>query len=184
MRVYVRSVLDCSPLMAWNEVRKSSLLIEVMYPIARIEPVDRAEFPDRWVEGETVRCRSYLFGALPLGTRTIFLERIDHSAHEIQSRESDLVVHRWDHLIRIEATAVGQTLYSDSVEIEAGLLTLPVWLFASLFYRHRQRRWRRVARATVGSGCRALTDVDILADTSDTTAVKELIGKSNRIVLE
>ena len=32
------------------------------------------------------------------------------------------------------------------IVIEAGPLTLLVWLFANWFYRHRQRRWRRVAR--------------------------------------
>jgi hypothetical protein len=65
---------------------------------------------------------------------------------EIQSRESEPLVRRWDHLIRIRPTPDGQTLYSDEIIIEAGWVTLVVWLFAHCFYRHRQRKWRRIAR--------------------------------------
>src|SRR5205814_10309082 len=95
--------------------------------------------------------RIYLFGIIPLGTHTIFLERIDSEAREIQSRESEWLVRRWDHLIRVRPAADGQTLYSDEILIEAGWLTAFVWLFAHWFYRHRQRRWRRVARRLVAA---------------------------------
>jgi hypothetical protein len=39
---------------------------------------------------------------------------------------------------------------SDEIEIEAGWLTFFVWLFAQWFYRHRQRKWRNVARRLSG----------------------------------
>jgi hypothetical protein len=32
------------------------------------------------------------------------------------------------------------------IEIACGFLTLPVWAFAWLFYRHRQRRWKKLLR--------------------------------------
>jgi hypothetical protein len=146
MRVYVDSVLSCSPEKVWDEVQKSSLLLEVIRPLVLIVPVDAAEFPERWIEGATVRCTSYLFGVIPLGTRTLFAERIDHAAREIQSRESDPLVRRWDHLIRVKPARDGGTHYSDEIVVEAGFLTPFVWLFARWFYRHRQRRWRRVAK--------------------------------------
>ena len=116
-----------------------------IHPLAKVVPVDAPEFPERWTEGATVRCRSYLFDVLPIGTRGIFLERIDPVARQIQSREFDLLVRRWDHLIQLRPTGDGRTLYSDKIELEAGFLTVLVWLFAQWFYRHRQRRWRRVA---------------------------------------
>jgi hypothetical protein len=45
-------------------------------------------------------------------------------------------------------TAAGddRTHYRDVVYVEAGWLTPAIWLYASLFYRHRQRRWRRLVR--------------------------------------
>jgi hypothetical protein len=36
------------------------------------------------------------------------------------------------------------TRYTDQVEIHAGLLTVPAWLFAQAFYLHRQRRLNRL----------------------------------------
>jgi hypothetical protein len=41
----------------------------------------------------------------------------------------------------------GTTHYTDQVEIQAGLLTPLVWALASIFYRYRQFRWRRLVAA-------------------------------------
>jgi hypothetical protein len=143
MRVYLESLLDRDPDKTWAEVQRSALLLEVCRPLVRIVPVSSPTFPEQWQEGVTVRCKSYLLGFLPLGTRNLLIERIDPGAREIQSRESDPLVRRWDHLIRVRPAEGGHTLYSDEIEIEAGLLTPLVWLFAQLLYRHRQRKWRR-----------------------------------------
>jgi hypothetical protein len=145
MKVSVASVLPCPAEKVWDEVQRSSLLLEVARPLVKIVPADGPQFPERWPEGATVRCRSYLFGIIPLGTRTILLERIDPAAREIQSRESDPLIRRWDHLVRVRPTDDGRTHYSDEIIIEAGWATVFVWLFAQWFYRHRQRRWRQVA---------------------------------------
>ena len=146
LTVHIECVLDCPAEKVWQEVQQSALLLEVVEPLAHIKPVDSAKFPQAWIEGETVRCKSYLFGVIPLGTRTIRLERIDQAAHEIQSRERDQLIDRWDHLIRVAATRDGRTRYSDEIVIEAGVATRLVWLFAHLLYRHRQRKWQHVAR--------------------------------------
>jgi hypothetical protein len=42
---------------------------------------------------------------------------------------------------------LGMTRYTDEVEIHAGLLTVPAWLFALAFYGHRQRRLNRLVAA-------------------------------------
>ena len=49
----------------------------------------------------------------------------------------------WDHKIRL-ADFHGMTRYTDEVEVHAGPLTIAAWLFALVFYIHRQRRLRRV----------------------------------------
>ena len=146
MRVYVESILACSPKAAWDEVQKSALLVEVARPLVSIKPLRGEALPERWREGTTVRCRTHLFGLVPFGTRTLYIERVDGDAREIQTREYDAVIRKWDHLIRVSDAGDGQTRYSDEIEIGAGLLTPLVWLFAAWFYRHRQRRWRGVAR--------------------------------------
>jgi len=146
MRVYLACVLSCPPDQVWNEAQKSALLLEVSRPLVRLAPVDPPQFPERWIEGGTIRCRLFLFGFIPLGTRTLFAERVDQAAREIQSRERDPLIRRWDDLIRVRPADGGRTRYSDEITIEAGLLTPLVWLFAQWFYRHRQRRWQRVVK--------------------------------------
>ncbi|MBN8607821.1 MAG: hypothetical protein J0L81_12970 [Caulobacterales bacterium] len=37
-------------------------------------------------------------------------------------------------------------LYRDRVRVEAGLLTPGVWMFAALFFRWRQMRWRALVK--------------------------------------
>ena len=52
----------------------------------------------------------------------------------------------WDHTIRVEPGLGGGTEYTDIVEVRAGVLTPFVWIFAEVFYRHRQRRWRALVK--------------------------------------
>jgi hypothetical protein len=146
MRVVVQSVLPNCVEIIWNEVQTSRLLVEVAAPLVAIRPVDHENLPARWTAGTTLRFRSYLFGIVPLGTRTLQFERIDAMAREIQTRESDPLVRRWDHLISVRPVANGGCQYRDQIDIEAGWLTAGVWLFAQWFYRHRQRRWKAVAK--------------------------------------
>jgi hypothetical protein len=150
VRVCVESVLPCPPELVWDEVQRPGVLVEVARPLVTFAPVDASVFPDRWTEGRTVRCRVYLFGVVPLGLRTIVLERVDGERREIQSRERDRLIRRWDHLVRVRPEPGGRTRYRDEIVIQAGVLTLPVWVFARWFYRHRQRRWRAVARRLHG----------------------------------
>ena len=145
MRVSVTTRLPCSLARAWIEVQRPVVLQDVARPLARIEPVDAPQFPDVWESGQTYRCRSYLFGVLPVGTRRIVIERIDPLTHTIQSRESDALVKTWDHRLALTIGARGETTYQDVIEIDAGLLTPLVWGWAQWFYRHRQGRWRRLA---------------------------------------
>ena len=146
MKVYVESVLECSSDKIWDEVQKSSSFLEVIYPLVKVTPLPSQAFPQRWRAGSTVKCKSYVFGLVPLGTRSVFFERIDQAQREIQTREHDPLIRRWDHLIRVRAADSGQTRYIDEIHIDAGLLTVAVWLFAHWFYRHRQRRWKGIAR--------------------------------------
>ncbi len=145
LRVRVETVLDCPADKAWLLVLKSATLVHVARPLARIVP-DELPFPGEWSDKGTYFCRSYLFGFIPFGTRKIFLERVDSTKREIQSRESDSLIGRWDHLISIKQIDKGHCLYSDEIEIGAGPMTIWIWAWANWFYRHRQSRWKRLIR--------------------------------------
>jgi hypothetical protein len=134
MKVYLESCLD-------------SLFLEVLYPLTKIISISSEVFPERWIEGSTIVCQSTLLGLIPiLGSHEMFFERVDRVRREIQTREKDILCRQWDHLIQVRESEDGRTLYSDSIEIDAGMLTLPVWLFANWFYRHRQNRWKMIAQ--------------------------------------
>ena len=145
MKVDVSTLLNCSAAKAWNEVQKSSLLLHVIWPLARVVPTG-TPFPERWSEGLTIQFKSFIFGVIPIGLRTLHFEKIDHNNYEIQSREHDPLIARWDHLVSIKPLDDSRSTYRDTIDIDAGSLTLVVWAWANLFYRHRQRRWRALAK--------------------------------------
>ena len=105
-----------------------SLLLRIVEPIATVLPVN-GEFPDSWKQGVTYVCKIRIFKWIPIGKRQITIETIDDNNLEIQSREFDSLVRKWDHLIRVEASG-NETLYSDELDIEAGFLT-PLFLDTS-----------------------------------------------------
>ncbi len=76
--------------------------------------------------------------------------RVDNERMEILSNERGGLIRTWNHWIKIDRSADGNALYMDRIEIEAGMMTLPVWLFANLFYRYRQMRWRKLLRSLKG----------------------------------
>ena len=145
MKVVVKSLLLCSADAAWRKVRTSRLLRTVSQPLVRIQPLPKECLPRHWVNETLVRVRSRLWGLIPLGTREVYFERIDPALRQIQTCESDPCVRRWRHFIRIDPIDNSACWYQDEIEIDAGPLTMVVWLFAQVFYRHRQSRWRILA---------------------------------------
>ena len=100
MKVDVSTVLNCSAAKAWNEVQKSSLHRYIIWPLARVAP-SGPPIPQRWSEGLTIQCKLFVFGVIPIDMHTIHFEKIDQKNYEIQSREHDPLIARWDHLVSI-----------------------------------------------------------------------------------
>jgi hypothetical protein len=146
MRVFVQSVLPCGADQAWEAVQTSALLEEICAPLIYFKPDRGEEIPERWSQETPNRLRPKMFGVLPLATRTLAWERIDQQKREIQTREHDAMIRRWDHRIHVEPAGDNECRYTDDIEIQAGVLTPLVWLWAEWFYRHRQKRWRAVAQ--------------------------------------
>ena len=144
MIVDVSTPLECASAEAERHVRTTRLLQHIAAPLVRFVPEQElpAEIPN---EG-TFRVRMYLFGVIPLGWQAIVVSFPEHAGGFcLRDNGYSPLISRWDHVITIEP-AEGRTLYRDRVAIEAGALTPLVWLFAQVFYRHRQRRWRELVR--------------------------------------
>lgn len=107
--------------------------------------MDPPAFPVRWAEG-TYWVTLQVLGFIPFGHQAI---RISFppipGGFAIRDNGYSAVIPVWDHTITLTPTQTG-CHYEDRIEVAAGWLTPFVWLFAQVFYRHRQNRWRRLVR--------------------------------------
>lgn len=147
MRVEHTILLSCTPEQCFAEVQTPRLMLHISRPFVRFSPVEPSVLPERWEQKEYL-VSIYLFGFLPIGKQLLNISGRDRSNEfrrfyvELRDNGRGSMMSKWDHLITIQSS--GQRCsYTDHVEIEAGLLTPLVWLFAWLYYRHRQRRWQR-----------------------------------------
>lgn len=126
----------------WQELQKPRLLEYVAAGRLRFVPIDPPEFPERWREGD-YRVALRGFGWLPLGEQTVSV-RIRHSERELHDRGTSPLFRAWDHRITVEPLRHGETRYTDRVEFDAGWLNVILPPMVQDFFRHRQRRWRRL----------------------------------------
>ncbi len=141
------TVLDADAARVWTEVNKPRLLFEVAWPLVRFVLMDPVPIGAPWKPAKH-RVRMLLFGFVPIGEQVIGIERppaVD-GIRSLRDNGSSRLMRRWDHLISVHELADGKTRYTDCVEIDAGRLTFFVSCFAQLFYWHRQRRLRRLAK--------------------------------------
>ena len=143
MIVDVSTFLPSPPKQIEKHLRTPRLLIYVASPIVKFIPCGTTQLPERWETG-TYWFALRLFGFIPLGKQAVVISYPDNSeGFSIRDNGHSMLIKRWDHRITLEPLGMG-TLYRDHVIIEAGVLTVFVWAFAQLFYRHRQRRWRKL----------------------------------------
>ena len=144
MKVALETDLPIAPETAWDWVQTSALLREITFPLVIFRPIG-GPWPERW---EETRYRAWmlLFGVLPFGRQSIVITKgEDADGYWVRDNGSGDLVATWDHRITLRRTEDGGTRYADVVEVKAGVLTPVVWAFAAVFYRWRQRRWRRLA---------------------------------------
>jgi hypothetical protein len=152
MRLRRSSLLPCSVERLVIELARPELFYYLASPMLVFDRVEPAEAADRWSVGK-YRFRLLIGGRLPIGEHIINLQRTVQDAEAVETSPvvwhdagySDLI-RVWDHMIMLE-DFLGMTRYTDKVEIHAGLLTVPAWLFAYVFYVHRQRRLNRLVAA-------------------------------------
>lgn len=147
MLARISTTFDCTAEQLWAEISRPASLRFVAAPLLHFEPLAAGDLDGEWVVGKTYPLRLSLFGFLPVGAHRITLINIDRAANLIESRESGALSPIWNHTIRFHPLGNGKLHYSDEIEIQAGLLTGVIWIFAHLFYRHRQQRWKQLVRS-------------------------------------
>jgi len=137
------SVFPASREIVFQKVQLLETLQYISKPYASFEPV--GESSGKWTVGRTSAYRFRLFGVIPFGTHMIRIVRFDLEG--ISSRERNEHVPVWNHDIRLVALDECHTEYTDRVEIKAGWKTIFIWMWAKMFYAHRQRKWIRMLEA-------------------------------------
>ncbi|MFP4193639.1 MAG: hypothetical protein ACLFRO_01725 [Desulfobacterales bacterium] len=123
----------------------------VASPILSFIPDESGALDGEWIVGKKYHLRLYFLKFIPLGGHTIELAEIDKAANTISSKENGMLARVWNHDITFHEVYPGKVHYTDKIEISAGLLSPVVWLFAHIFYRHRQQRWKLLLERQSGS---------------------------------
>lgn len=144
MKATISTRIKTSEERMWEELQKASSLIRVASPILKFKLKTDDAFPEKWVLGTEYRFRLWFFGLIPLGSHHITIVKLDKEKRTLVSNEHGSLARTWNHLIQLESIDEDTIQYMDEVEIQAGLLTFPIWLFAHFFYRHRQRKWKKM----------------------------------------
>lgn len=144
MIVDVVTFLPCTPQDMIKQLKTPQSLMHVAYPLVKFIPHDPVRLPEIWGE-ETYQLSIRLFGIIPLGKHTMVFT-YPKSPGEFSVRDNGYsgLCKRWDHVMTVEKSGSG-IFYRDRAIIKAGIFTPIIWLFAQVFYRHRQRRWRQIA---------------------------------------
>lgn len=146
MHVKASTYLPVRPEAVWELLQTPALLNHVAAPLLYFRSMEQGGFPEHWSDGAH-RVNMFALGFIPLGPQILGIEIGPNTSGVFRMRDngSGLLVRKWDHLITLEADGVG-TRYTDKVRVEAGLLTPFVWIFAIVFYRWRQSRWRSLVK--------------------------------------
>ncbi|BDB42861.1 MULTISPECIES: hypothetical protein [Mycobacterium] len=86
------------------------------------------------------------FHVVPAYRHTIEVVDVDQKAATIRTHEHGGVLKTWNHTLHVEPLEADRCRYSDTVDIDAGVLTGIVAALAGGIYRYRQRRWRKLVR--------------------------------------
>ena len=145
MAIVERSTrLEASADAVWAAVKTPAAFRAVTRRLLSIPVIgDRS---DEWREGETVVGWVFLFGLLPFSRHHLHVAQIDESTRTLRSREFGGLITTWNHDIEVMPFDTTSCLYRDRIEIEAGVVTPLIVIFARWFYRLRQRRWRALAK--------------------------------------
>ena len=143
MQIHIETDLATAADRAWETLQKTETFAYITRGFLGFNNIDR--WPNRFSEDFEIKTRLVLFGLIPLWKHEMRVIHTDPQQRLIESREGGGPVHTWNHLIKITPLDEQRCRYLDEVELEAGVLTPFVWLFAQVFYRYRQARWRRLA---------------------------------------
>lgn len=145
----VSTDLDAPADVIWRAVKTPHAFVHVAAGMLRYPAAERLDRP--WATGDELEGWTFLFGVIPFSRHRLRVTSIDDGSRSLVSDEGGGIVRTWRHELHVDAIDARTSRYRDRIEIDAGPATRAVAGFAALFYRYRQRRWRRLARLLAAS---------------------------------
>ncbi len=146
MFVEVSTQLPATESEFWEKISTQESLQFIAAPLVTFKPVNHESSHNTWEIGRNYLFKLYFLGCIPLGAHTIHIIKRDDRKNIISSNESGLLVPVWNHKISFKEIQPGLLSYRDEIEFDAKWLTPFVYFFAQIFYRHRQRRWKKLLK--------------------------------------
>ncbi len=145
--IIVSSEFPAGAEVIWNRLLDIGTLQHIANPMMTFKPILQKSDEGAWTEGGAYVFKIRLFGLIPIGgCHTIAVKGIVRKHYVLQTHEYNRTVTVWDHRIALKPMSNGNTHYSDIVEIYAGWLTPVVAVWSKVFYRHRQKKWKKLLR--------------------------------------
>ncbi len=154
LRVCLTTTLPAPAEWVATQLQTTALFRHITAPLLRFAPV-HGPWPAHWPMGDT-ELRFALFGLLPLGRQTARISvhpcGIPSAWPVLRDNGTGQLMRVWDHRITVHSLpgAPSRTCYTDEVFVRARhlpwVMTPISAAFAWVFYRHRQRRWLKLAR--------------------------------------
>ena len=145
MRIIDHSTeLQASAQTIWSAVKTPAAFRRVTRGVLAMPAIQARS--NAWGEGETIVGWVFLFGFIPFSRHTLHIAVIDDAARRLGSEERGGLLRTWNHDIVVTPISEERCMYRDHVELDAGIFTPIVALYAHWFYRTRQRRWRALAK--------------------------------------
>lgn len=116
----------------WDVAIDYDCLAEAMDGLIRFEALPSGKVQ----AGQSMTVMVSLFNRLPAQPYHMEVVEFDDTAMRLVSSERGAGVNSWRHRLRVEATQTGSTLF-DTIEIDAGWLTMPVSVWAKFLYKRR-----------------------------------------------
>ena len=142
--IHIETELPTDADRVWDSMKQLASFLYVTrgilgFPVlaGRTEPIRPGEIATGWL---------FAFHVLPVHRHTIEVRDVEEQSRSIRTEEHGGVLRRWDHTLHVEPMGEARCRYSDTVIIDAGILTPVVCVVATGLYRYRHRRWQRLVR--------------------------------------
>jgi len=144
IKIIISSTFSNSAEKIWNKLLNIETLIEICKPMVTFKSkLNEKEM--KWEIKKEYVFKLFIYGFIPFGDHKIILKELDKENKIILSNENNKIVKIWNHLILMENVGENEVKYTDEVEIYAGIFTLFTAIWAKLFYKHRQKKWKRIS---------------------------------------